>query len=143
MPYKNYKTNLNQTELQQGLRFVIYFEKEIKPHRGEYNWENSSFKDYCKRIGIKWRKEIGSRKGYEGFFIKVARKNNNEPRDCAHCFLRHIRNSFAHGNICKDKTYYILTDYEKNNNQSMAFKIKKEYLWDYISELIKTRNQTN
>ena len=58
---------------------------------------------------------------------------------CA-CFIRHIRNAFAHGSIKKEKNFYTIIDYDKKyKKQTMYGKINKELLPKLIKEMESTR----
>ena len=58
---------------------------------------------------------------------------------CA-CFIRHIRNAFAHGLIRKERNVYTIIDYDKKRKkQTMYGRINKELLPKLIEEMENTR----
>ncbi len=54
------------------------------------------------------------------------------------CFIRHVRNAFAHGLITKEKNIYTIIDYDKKK-LTMYGRINKELLSELIKEMENTR----
>lgn len=108
------------------------------------DWEDESFKHFCKVNAIKQKgNKLETKK--ENYFWFTAHKLKGEKyNDIAYHFFRHIRNAVAHGLISiiyvgrnKNK-YYLISDYDRDT-QSMGGYIRSDLLWQMLWLLFKSK----
>lgn len=125
-------------------RFCYVYSKYIEPLFGQFDWDDNAFVHFCKANNIqpKGNKKGGKRENH--FWFNASKPEGSKNNDFAHHFLRHIRNSFAHGLIeisYRGKSrhkFYHLTDYERHGEQSMNGYIRSDFLWEMIWILFQT-----
>lgn len=135
---------LSQEDLVNISRYLLFYSKEIEQYNGHFNWKDKNFENFLK---IKHIKGKGNKKttGFNYFWFDTYKDGGTN--DIAFHFLRHVRNSFAHGKIYKvarnKKLYYEMQDLKKNRNhkhiQTMQGVIETEYLWEMIELIYKTK----
>lgn len=141
------KRYLSQDDFESIGKFLIVYAEYIEPFYGLFNWEEAVFKDYCKNNGIVAKGKKNKERQHNHFWFTAKKPKGRENQDYAHHFLRHIRNSFAHGNfhgkyLGKGHNrfkYYQLRDVDVDKGSSMSGVIRAEYLWEMIRILIATK----
>jgi hypothetical protein len=131
------KNNLSKEDVNSFYNYLCLYETEIKQQYGQYNFEHSDFINFCSKNKIE-RKNRKSKLDNKFYFETFQRDKIN---DKAHHLLRHIRNSVAHGLVQKKGKNFILRDFNRNNNETMYGCIRVDLFWNFIKELIATRNK--
>lgn len=126
-------------------RYVYIYSKAIEPYFGQFDWNNETFKYYCKTNKVQQKGTKTGKKKENHFWFNANKPDKVSVNDFAHHFLRHIRNAFAHGNIeisYKDKKrkYYLIKDYDHNGEPSMGGNIRSDLLWEMIWLLFQSRS---
>ena len=128
--------NLSQDDICKFYEFVCQYELEVKYHFGDYNFDANVLRQFCINNNI----VFGKRKASPYRFVFEANKpKDKQQNDKAHHLLRHIRNAFCHGLVRKEGKLFILTDRNKNGNESMNAKIWVDLFWSLIDILLKTK----
>jgi hypothetical protein len=111
-------------------RFVCEFEKNIKQMPGHYDINNRDIDRFIRKIDL----YIGTiskehkRKAIEHSFYLLFdqyKRSKISKDDVAHHLMRHIRNSFSHGNMSQKNDIVSISDYnEKCNTMDGRIPIK-------------------
>ena len=122
--------------------FGLFLYEYNNAEYGTLNWGKPSFVDFCKRNNIQQKGTKKKIKQLNHFWFSANTPKGQKINDIAHHFLRHIRNAYAHCNVQvvqegrHHHRYYKLKDYEINGTQSMSGKIRKDFLWEMVNELL-------
>ena len=127
-------TNLSNKEISYFYEVLLKYEKLISKQPQGFKYKD--IKKFLKQHLIHL--------DYKNPIVKHSEKNKiiftYHTSICA-CFIRHIRNAFAHGMIQKEKNFYIIIDYDKKQKKyTMYGKINKELLPKLIEAMEKTKS---
>lgn len=125
-------------------KFVAIYNSAVEDYSGHFNWTSEKFVFFCKSNGITQKGTKQKRVQENHFWFDAQKTQKMELNDFAHHFLRHIRNSFSHGNIVvyrekKNRKYYEIKDYKINDSglsQTMSGRIRSDLLWGMIEILL-------
>ena len=133
---------LSQKNVLSLYQYLCEYTKEYAGNYGNFHWDDNSVTEFCKRNNIV-QKGARNRKYASNFFwFEACKPKGQEYNDIAHHFLRHIRNSIAHANICKERkkqdSYFIINDYNENGKQTMHGRIKEDLFFAFVNIIINT-----
>lgn len=131
--FKNIEySNLKNSDFEIAGRYLFFYANCIEPMINAFDWNNQDFVDFCKANGIQPK---GNKR-------KLEQRNhfwfNTQGFDTAYSFLKHIRNSFAHGLVevkyegRQHHKYFIMKDFSKDKVQTMSACIRSDLLWSMI-----------
>ena len=132
---------LSEKDINRAYRFIYIFEKEVYNKYGTFDFENDDVKQYCKEYRISNKVKRNSTPTDNYFWFDTRKIKGANKNDIAHNFLRHVRNAIAHGNFKKEKSkkaFYILEDFDKNNNKTMYGRINADIFWGYLNIVLHT-----
>lgn len=137
---------LSEKDMINAYRFIYVFENEVYPNYGTFDFNSPVINNFCQEYRIKKKDKRNSKPSDNYFWFDSTKIQGALNNDYAHNFLRHVRNTFAHGNFKKvrgKKSYYIIEDYNKNNVQTMFGKINADLFWKYLSIVLNTSKAIN
>ena len=133
----NFSINkLSEEDIKKAYRFIYIFEKEVYNKYGTFNFESQEIKHFCREYGMNKKVKRNTKLSNNYFWFDTRKVKGAQNSDYAHNLLRHIRNAMAHGNFKKErnkKAFYILEDYDKNNNQTMYGQMSADIFWKYLN----------
>lgn len=137
---------LTRQDREDFARYLNIFAKDISPFFGAFNWDDPNFIQFCHQNKLMPKGKKNAKKQMNHFWFNASKPTGHITNDTAHHLLRHIRNAFSHGLIelryegRQRRKFYLLKDFDKNNQQSMQGYIRSDLFWEMILLLFQTRN---
>ena len=136
---------LKESDLSNFAKYAYMYSKDISLSWGCFDWNDGSFKHFCKDYKIEPKGNKAKKIQKNHFWFSANKPNGQIVNDFAVHFMRHIRNSFAHGNITylkQDKRmFYAIKDFDENGQQTMSGNIRSDLLWEMLNLLYKTKTK--
>ncbi len=104
------KYTLSDKEVNYFYKLLFRYEKEIKNNPKGFDFRKNSKFLKSKSIKLDYRNPV----------VEHTEKNKiifSQYKSVCACFIRHIRNAFAHGLIIKDKNTYTIIDYDNKQKK--------------------------
>ena len=135
---------LSQNNILFLYEYLFQYTNLYEKSYGNFNWNDDTISTYCKHNHIEKKGRKGKKYDNDFFWFET-QSIKGKGNDIAFHFLRHIRNAFAHANIRKErrknKSYFIIDDYNKKNKQTMHGEIKENLFFQLLEIIINTLNK--
>lgn len=133
---------MNEKERSNFYLFLYEYETIIKGQYSSYHWDNQELLSFCSRNGIGLKVRSNTKKVSNYFWFETFTDSGTGVNDIAHHWMRHIRNSIAHGNVQKMKglrPYYVFDDYKKAGTKHTAHGvIQCDLFWKMLEKVKQT-----